>query len=222
MAGALEERQQQRLEALGVRLLEPSLALEALGDLINRGASGAIGVLDVDWARIARQAGSRQGAQLELLAAADQECAEAPTDPPPTVILLQDTPPAERRSLLQRFVQQQLAKVMGAADPDQIDPGEPLFNMGLDSLMALELMVLLEKNLGITLTEALVFEHPTIEDLVRFFLSVLFPEDSPPASAAPSAPPLETAPVDPAWEQQLQAVSALDDEELLRQLQGGA
>jgi len=180
-------------------------------------------VLDVDWARIARQAGSRQGAPLELLAAAaEQECSEAPTGPPPTVLLLQDTPPAERRSLLQRFVQQQLAKVMGVSDPDQIDPGEPLFNMGLDSLMALELMVLLEKNLGITLTEALVFEHPTIEDLVRYFLSVLFPEDSTTAPAAASAPPLEPASVDPAWEQQLQAVSALDDEELLRQLQGGA
>ena len=72
---------------------------------------------------------------------------------------------------------------MGVADPDQIDPGEPLFNMGLDSLMALELVVLLEKNLGITLTEALVFEHPTIEDLVTYFLSVLFPEQA----AAPSA-----------------------------------
>ena len=48
------------------------------------------------------------------------------------------------------------------ADLDQIDPGEPLSNMGFESLMALELMVLLEKNLGITLMEAFVFERPTI------------------------------------------------------------
>jgi hypothetical protein len=54
MAGALEDRQKQRLEALGVRLLEPNLALEALGELTTQGASGAIGVLDVDWARISR------------------------------------------------------------------------------------------------------------------------------------------------------------------------
>ena len=67
------------------------------------------------------------------------------------MVLLQETPPAERRAVLQGFVQQQLAKVMGVGDPGQIDPGEPLFNMGLDSLMALELMVLLEKNLGITI-----------------------------------------------------------------------
>ena len=47
---------------------------------------------------------------------------------------------------LQAFVREQLAKVMGLADADQIDPGEPLFNMGLDSLMALELMVLLAQS----------------------------------------------------------------------------
>ena len=223
MAGVLEERQKQRLEALGVRLLEPNLALEALGELIARGASGSIGVLDVDWARIARNAGSRQGAPLELMAAtAEQDSAEAPSGPPPTVALLLETPVAERRSLLQGFVQQQLAKVMGVADPDQIDPGEPLFNMGLDSLMALELIVLLEKNLGITLTEALVFEHPTIEDLVAYFLSVLFPEQA----AAPSAAVMPAPPVpessDQVWDEQLQAVAELDEDELLRQLQGGS
>ena len=130
--------------------------------------------------------------------------------------------PEQRRSLLQGFVQQQLAKVMGVADPDQIDPGEPLFNMGLDSLMALELMVLLEKNLGITLTEALVFEHPTIEDLVAYFLSELFPEQAAAPAAAVVLSPAVDESSDQAWDEQLQAVAELDEDELLRQLQGGS
>jgi acyl carrier protein len=115
---------------------------------------------------------------------------------------------------------------MGVADSGQIDPGEPLFNLGLDSLMALELMLLLETNLGITLTEALVFEHPTIDDLVAYFLSVLFEEQagSAPVVASASAAasmPVVAETVDPAWEEQVQAVSALSDDDLLRQLQGG-
>jgi acyl carrier protein len=146
------------------------------------------------------------------------------------VAVLADTPAAERPRLLQGFVQQQLAKVMGVSDPDQIDPGEPLFNLGLDSLMALELMVLLEKNLGITLTESLVFEHPTIEELVRYFLGVLFPAQasaSPAAAAAPvaaasPAPPPADPSADAAWSEQLQQVAALSDDELLRQLRGEA
>ncbi|MBM5798787.1 MAG: hypothetical protein FJ060_11635, partial [Cyanobacteria bacterium K_Offshore_0m_m2_072] len=96
-----------------------------------------------------------------------------------------------RQAVLVGFVQQQLAKVMGLGDPQQIDPTEPLFNMGLDSLMALELTVLLEKNLGVRFTESLVFEHPTVDDLVRYFLrDVLFPDqqnDSPAASVRAGA-----------------------------------
>ncbi len=229
MAGALEQRQQQRLEVLGVRRLEPSLALAALGDLIQRGASGTVGVLDVDWQRLARQAGERLAAPLEPMAEASPASAELdgaePSGPPPYVVVLEQTPAAERRLVLQGFVQQQLAKVMGVGDPDQIDPGEPLFNMGLDSLMALELMVLLEKNLGITLTESLVFEHPTIEDLVGYFLSVLFPaEDAAPATPRtpqrpPTLPSLEP-PVASDWSDQVQEVANLSTDELLRQLRG--
>ena len=131
--------------------------------------------------------------------------------------------PAERRGVWLGFLQQQLAKVMGEADHGQIDPGEPLFNKGLDSLMTLELMVLLENNLGITLTEVLVFEHPTIEDLVRYFLSLLFEEQaSPAASATPAPSPVIPEAVDPAWQEQLQTATELSDEELLSQLQGDA
>jgi hypothetical protein len=92
-------------------------------------------------------------------------------------------------------------------------------------------MVLLEKNLGITLTESLVFEHPTIEDLVRYFLSVLFPGNgsaSPPANASvplsPARPAAATA--EPAsesdWVEHVQEVTALSTDELLRELRGGA
>jgi acyl carrier protein len=223
MAGGLEERQRQRLEGLGVRLLEPMRALESLGQLIARGASGAVGVVDADWPRLARQAGPRLGAPLELLALGAPEAAEGP---PAYVAVLEGTPAAERPRLLQRFVQQQLAKVMGVSDPDQIDPGEPLFNLGLDSLMALELMVLLETNLGITLTESLVFEHPTIEALTRHFLEVLF-GDAPAAAAVAAAPVASSAPAapvasDPAWQEQLEQVAGLDEQELLRQLRGEA
>lgn len=231
MVGALEERQRQRLEAMGVRALEPALALAALAELIARGASGVIGVLDVDWPRIARQAGVRPSAPLQVLVAAAEASADASAKGeaaalPAYAAVLAGTPAAERPRLLRRFVQEQLAKVMGMGDADQIDPGEPLFNLGLDSLMALELMVLLETNLGITLTESLVFEHPTIDDLTAYFLSLLFPPEPagvstvaaapPPAAAAPQT----TTDSDPAWAERVAQVSSLDDDDLLRQLRG--
>jgi acyl carrier protein len=266
MAGALGERDRQRLQALGVHLLPPDGALDALGQLLRRGAAGAVGVLDLDWPRLAAQASPRQAALLEpLVARANARAAAgygsgsgsggsasgaggtgAAAEPPAYLKVLADTPPLERQAVLVGFVQQQLAKVMGLGDPQQIDPGEPLFNMGLDSLMALELTVLLEKNLGVRLTESLVFEHPTVDDLVRYFLrDVLFPEDaaeghttsgvsdppklaisgnasgnhSPDPDLTPTADP---APTDPpsSWDQQLADVAAMDTADLLRQLRG--
>jgi acyl carrier protein len=225
-----------------------------------------VGVLDLDWPRLAAQASPRQAALLEpLVARANARAAAgygsgsgsggsasgaggtgAAAEPPAYLKVLADTPPLERQAVLVGFVQQQLAKVMGLGDPQQIDPGEPLFNMGLDSLMALELTVLLEKNLGVRLTESLVFEHPTVDDLVRYFLrDVLFPEDAdeghttsgasdPPKLAISSnasgnhspdpdlTPTADPAPTDPpsSWDQQLADVAAMDTADLLRQLRG--
>ena len=66
------------------------------------------------------------------------------------------------------------------------------------------------------------FEHPTIEDLVAYFLSVLFPERIAAPAAAVTPAPVVPESADQAWDEQLQAVAELDEDELLRQLQGGS
>ncbi len=221
MAGQLDGRQQQRLQALGLASLAPDQALDALGDLLDRGAHGVVAVMDADWERLASQAGGRGAAPLQPLVLAQQRLEDANGEVrrrPAYLELLESTPLAERPEVLRRFVREQLAKVMGLADADEIDTGEPLFNLGLDSLMALELMVLLEQNLGIRLTEALVFEHPTIDALVVHFLRELFPADVADA-ARPQAPALNVAQGD--WDAQVSEVASQNDDALLKLLQGG-
>jgi len=68
----------------------------------------------------------------------------------------------------------------------------------------------------------LVFEHPTIEDLVAYFLSVLFPHKAAATAATVVSSPVLLESTDQAWDEQLQAVSELDEDELLSQLQGGS
>jgi acyl transferase domain-containing protein/acyl carrier protein/NADP-dependent 3-hydroxy acid dehydrogenase YdfG len=219
MAAGLGVRERQRLEALGVTPLQPAAAFAALEQLLQRGSCGPVAVLEVDWVRLSRQASPRQAAlMVDLIAPAAGAAARDASAEPAYLAVLRDTPLLERHSCLVAFVQQQLAKVMGVGDPQQIDPSEPLFNMGLDSLMALELTVLLETNLGVRLTESLVFEHPTVDDLVLYFLSeVLFPEGRAPE---PQPAPLELQQPTPAWDQQVADVAALDTADLLRQLRG--
>ncbi|MDI9407562.1 MAG: MDR/SDR family oxidoreductase, partial [Chitinophagaceae bacterium] len=77
MAGALGDRDRQRFAALGVHLLPPDGAFEALGMLLRRGITGAVGVLDLDWPRLAAQANPRQAALLEPLVARAQSRAAA-------------------------------------------------------------------------------------------------------------------------------------------------
>ncbi|MEN9766606.1 MAG: hypothetical protein RLZZ32_566 [Cyanobacteriota bacterium] len=226
MAADLGDRDRERLAALGIRLLPPDGAFAALALLLRRGLGGTVGVLDLDWRQLAAQFSPRQAAPFEDLLAG--WAAAGPAARPAYLVVLMDTPPLERQSSLVGFVQQQLAKLMGVADPQQIDPTEPLFNMGLDSLMALELTVLLEANLGVRLTESLVFEHPTIEELARYFLQdVLFPEESSPISGLEAAPPSQepdspgsTTAAAGGWDQQVADVAALDTADLLRQLRG--
>jgi acyl transferase domain-containing protein/acyl carrier protein/NADP-dependent 3-hydroxy acid dehydrogenase YdfG len=219
MAAGLGVRERQRLEALGVTPLQPAAAFAALEQLLQRGSCGPVAVLDVDWARLSRQASPRQAALMaDLTAPAAGAAARDASAEPAYLAVLRGTPLLERHSCLVAFVQQQLAKVMGVGDPQQIDPSEPLFNMGLDSLMALELTVLLETNLGVRLTESLVFEHPTVDDLVHYFLAeVLFPEGRAPEPQPPQPEPQQPT---PAWDQQVADVAALDTADLLRQLRG--
>ena len=217
MAAGLGGRERQRFEALGVTPLQPAAAFAALEQLLQRGISGPVAVLEVDWALLGRQASPRQAALMaDLMAPVAGSVALDAAAEPAYLAVLRDTPLLERHSCLVAFVQQQLAKVMGVGDPQQIDPSEPLFNMGLDSLMALELTVLLETSLGVRLTESLVFEHPTVDDLVLYFLAeVLFPEGRAPEPQTP-----EPQQASPAWDQQVADVAALDTADLLRQLRG--
>ena len=212
MAGALAERDRQRFEALGVRLLAPERALEALAELLRRGLGGVVAVLDLDCQRLVAQLPPRQAALLEPLL----DGAPARAD---VLQVLAAAPPLERPALLQEFLLQQLAKVMGAADPTQLDPAEPLFHLGLDSLMAMELTVLLEQNLGVRLTESLVFERPTVNDLTDYFLGLLFPSDAAgPASGAGPAAQMQPASQD--WDEQLTQLAELSADDVLRQLRG--
>ena len=221
MAAAMAGRDRQRLKALGVGLLPPAACLVALESLLGRTCRGNVAVLHNDWKRLARQAPRGQRAFLaNLLAAGEPGSSQSGEAGPPALLaVLQATPTMERQAVLRTFVQQQLAKVLGLAEAEQVDPAEPLFNMGLDSLMALEFNGLLEKNLGVSLSESLVFEKPTVDDLVEYFLvEVLFLSE--PSLEQPTPDSLKPSGSNDDWNQKLSEIAAMPVEDLVRQLRG--
>ena len=88
-------------------------------------------------------------------------------------------------------LRQQIGRVLGLDASLGIDEGQGLFDLGMDSLMAVELKNRLEASLGRTLPATLAFDYPTLRGLADFLVNQLFPgvpaSASEPEADAPSA-----------------------------------
>jgi hypothetical protein len=83
---------------------------------------------------------------------------------------LQGATPAERRELLTDRVCRQVGRLLRLEDGRRPDPRGRLMELGLDSLMAVELRNVLRRDLALErpLPATLIFEHPTAEAVAGF------------------------------------------------------
>jgi polyketide synthase 12/myxalamid-type polyketide synthase MxaB len=92
---------------------------------------------------------------------------------------LREASPDQRIALLRDLVRDEVATVLGLHSADAIDERQPLHEMGLDSLMAVELRNLLSVSVATELSATLAFDHPTVEALAAHLAGVLFDAPSP-------------------------------------------
>ncbi len=98
--------------------------------------------------------------------------------------LYAQSPVADRRQLLLDHVRSLVARVLGWENATAIPGDAALSDLGLDSLTALELRNGLELSLGRRFPASLVFDYPTLYDMVTYFQCML-PTEEPPGGAAP-------------------------------------
>ncbi|MFF5077642.1 SDR family NAD(P)-dependent oxidoreductase [Actinoplanes sp. NPDC000266] len=84
---------------------------------------------------------------------------------------------AERERTVLDLVRAQLARVLGLSPDEPVESGRGFFEVGLDSLMALDLTRRLNSQAGTSLTPAAVFNHPTPAALTRYLLERLAHSD---------------------------------------------
>ncbi|MEM9482534.1 MAG: MupA/Atu3671 family FMN-dependent luciferase-like monooxygenase [Cyanobacteria bacterium P01_F01_bin.116] len=81
---------------------------------------------------------------------------------------LESLPIPARRARLTDYVQTQVAEIMGMTSLSELDHQRGLFELGMDSLMALELKNRLETTLGRSIPAVVAFEHPSVAALSTY------------------------------------------------------
>jgi acyl transferase domain-containing protein/acyl carrier protein len=171
------EQIRKRLRAGGVIPMPSEQALHVMGLVLSSGVP-EVTVAAVDWKALRALHESRRS--RPLLSRMGLEASPATRT---LAVLQQDeylrmrlsaAPPQERRQIIESAVRDAVARVLAIKKPDSIDRDKALLQLGMDSLMAVELKTRLETVVGEPLRPTLIFQHPSIAALVNYFADGIF------------------------------------------------
>ena len=175
----------------GLHPLPAAAALDALGELLAAPAPTQVAIAAVDWgvlkpayeARRPRPFLSRVGGRPPA-----SPSAGAPGAPRSDLLeRIAAAPPEARRDVLAAHVRTEVALALGRDPARPIDPDQGLFDLGMDSLMSVELKSRLEAGVGRPLPSTLTFNYSTIAALTDYLATQVL-ELNGPTAAASSAP----------------------------------
>ncbi|MGV0872594.1 SDR family NAD(P)-dependent oxidoreductase [Mycolicibacterium sp. XJ879] len=174
-AGMADAESRARLDERGVKTMSPADALTGLADVISTsdGPVQAV-VARIDWARflpLYQQAGRRAFlAELEREVPSQAAAAEvAPSGKTQLVERLINAPVQQRKRLVTNYLRDAVAEVT-RVEAAQIREDTGFFDLGMDSLMAVELRRRLETATGKEIPVTLVMDHPRLSDAADYLL----------------------------------------------------
>ena len=179
------ERIAEHLETRGTGWISPAHGLRAFERLVREDLTSAVVVL-ADWTAYGEALGTRPPLLTDLLTVAD-----AGSGPEEDLLGLLDGAPANAHGeILASFLQRAVQAVLRLPTPPP--PSVGFFELGMDSLMAVELRNRINRAFGgeYTASSTVVFDYPDIEALAAFLASEIgsSPDASPATAEAPVAP----------------------------------
>jgi len=155
----------------GLRRMPANLALQALSSLTNQGVAQRT-VADVDW-DLLKQAFETRGHRnffehLKIKPVADPRPDAASSG---WIERLEKIAPDDRREFVSSLITEETRHVLGLNADEQLAADRGLFEMGLDSLMSVQLKGRLERSIGCQLPATLIFTYPTVHALTDFLLA---------------------------------------------------
>jgi myxalamid-type polyketide synthase MxaB len=172
MAASLESTHQNRMLSQGITLISPEVGLQVFSDLLSE-EFPQIGVLSINWSKFFKQL--PVGTKMPLLEAFTSTIELSRKQKSNFMQQLEATPVEERRELLVNYVRKQIANIMGLTRPEEIELRQSLFDLGIDSLMAVELKNHLESNLGQPIRSTVLFDYPSLAELVDYLVQEVLP-----------------------------------------------
>ena len=166
MAAKMRDRYRRRLiEEEGVGVISAEAGMQILSQLIGQNNAQVVVLPMTDWSKWIG-AFQQPPPFYEYLMS---NVAAAPEESTPSFRLeLERIPASARRDWLMSHVRGLVGKTLGIKEPENIELGQRLFDLGLDSLMAIELRSYLQRSLGCNLRSTLLFDYPTLEALVDY------------------------------------------------------
>ena len=150
MAASLDSRYQNRLAVLGMGRIGWEQGLQLFQQLLGQQGIAQIAVFSADWSLLKQHLTADK--KLPLLAELldEVEILEERVSVKQYALLqqLETVRVSDRQPLLIGYIQNEVAKLLGLRSPQLPDPQQGFFDMGMDSLMALELKNCLDASLG--------------------------------------------------------------------------
>ncbi|NES68911.1 MAG: SDR family NAD(P)-dependent oxidoreductase, partial [Okeania sp. SIO2D1] len=171
MAARLASEHQNRMQSSGVVAIDIEAGMQALGSLLS-GSQSQVGVFPVNWSEFFRQTPTAE--KIPFLSGF------VPSQPSLSqkfsfIEELEAKAIPDRMELLTAHIRSMLAQTLGISDA-KIGMGESFFDdLGLDSLMAVELKNRIESILNVSLSSTLLFDYPILKKLVNHLADDVIP-----------------------------------------------
>jgi myxalamid-type polyketide synthase MxaC len=168
----------------GVDFLSTQRALEALERLLEEGAVQT-GVMSIDWKAWHRWTYGDIAVPpyLSALISSSDSTVEGETakgDSHRELIL--GVQSAQRAKMVDSYLTEEMARILKVSLAS-VDRDKPIVNMGVDSLMSIELKNQIETDLGVSVAMASLMQGPTILELTDFVVNLLVGSDNAGATA---------------------------------------
>jgi microcystin synthetase protein McyG len=172
--GMVPEAEYRHFDRMGLLPLSLETAWDSMARLIDSNVTQAV-LAEVDWNRFL-PVFQAQGARKNLFV----DVAQEKVAPVPAVSAgsrsVESWPGVHDPAALQARVHGLVTEVLGFDSVSALPPDRGLFELGLDSLMAVELRDRLGKALLLSLPATLIYERPTVNELSMYLSGLVFGE----------------------------------------------